>query len=322
MSGVRAALDVAAAFKADGQSRHPVDDRARLLPGEALHAQFDDLPESDGCVVSLSVMLGSNALTICSWVAFIDIFRTDWVAVILIGVTFIAQVAISLFSLSVGSWLLVTDQRLVLGTNGFFRRTRREVPLESVRAVAFVSNQKTEMSGRGSLLVDTGDDHPPLRVPGFPVASLNKDAVPIRPAGRRAGPVLAAAHGLSGIVIAVAALIAPGSRAEWMAEQASAERLLPAAARLRFDCGLVKAAVIMRLSRISAPLVKRVNAVACSERNTRKAACLTVGASAVYIFFHAGLAGVISDAEGLAVIGTSVYALARWRRETLKSRDQ
>jgi hypothetical protein len=322
VSGAVAGPDVAAAFKADSRPRHQGDVKARLLPGEMLHAQFHLAESTKDFVITMSVGLASMALTIGSWIGFAVIFGDSLVTGLLVALIFTAELAVWLVALTVGSWLVVTDQRLVYCTTGMFRQTQIEVPLESVRAVAFASNKKTKTFGIGSLLIDTGDDHPPMRVPYFPVNSLNPEAVPIWPASRRSDPAQAAARGLSGIVVALAGLIAPRSRAEWIAEQASAERLLPAAARLRFDCGLVKAAVIMRLSRMSAPLVARVDAVACSEKRTRKAACLIVGATAVYVFFHEGLAGLISNAEGLAVIGAGVYGLARWRRQILKSRDQ
>jgi hypothetical protein len=265
----------------------------------------------------------SIALLIASCIGIQGAFgRSSPVAGLIIGLAWVIQLAVSSLFLETGPWLVVTNQRLVYGHTGLFSRTQGGVPLEAVRAVVFASSRKTKTWGLGSLLVDTGDDRPALVLRGFSISSLNQDALPVRPAERHSGPAAAAARGLSDIAVAVAGRIAPRSRAEWMAEQVSAERLLPAAARLRFDCGLVKAAVIMRLSRVFAPLLARMDAVACSETRTRKAASLSVGASAVYVFFHAGLASVISDAESLAAIGAGIYGLARWRRETLRSRDK
>jgi hypothetical protein len=260
-----AAPDVVAAFRGDRWPRHPGDVKARLLPGETVHAQIGLPGSAADCAAGILAIIVSIALLIASCIGIQGAFgRSSPVAGLIIGLAWVIQLAVSSLFLETGPWLVVTNQRLVYGHTGLFSRTQGGVPLEAVRAVVFASSRKTKTWGLGSLLVDTGDDRPALVLRGFSISSLNQDALPVRPAERHSGPAAAAARGLSDIAVAVAGRIAPRSRAEWMAEQVSAERLLPAAARLRFDCGLVKAAVIMRLSRVFAPLLARMDAVAQS----------------------------------------------------------
>jgi hypothetical protein len=129
-------------------------------------------------------------------------------------------------------------------------------------------------------------------------------------------------------VLNLASFIAAGSReqarAEWIGEQSASEAGESGSVdeRLRFAMGLIRAAVQIRMSRFVAPALDFIDRVISSEPKTCVGIAVVMLTTSSYVFHTQGFTGVIADGESLLAEGGAIYALARWRRRALRTRDE
>lgn len=125
------------------------------------------------------------------------------------------------------------------------------------------------------------------------------------------------AHGLTRLAIAI------GGRARsWRAEEFLSDLTRPAKgqptlsgwAQARYSCGLVRAAIILRIGDLGAPLLRLLDWSLAKPRTEKMAAFATL-AVAGYLWVSKGFGAVVTNLENIASAGGLVYGPGRWLRD-------